>query len=91
MGRVGPSVGKITRARNQNRPGTSGRDRNQEGEALNRTPSVGKGPQTRCIAFGNPIRLWAVFQRSSAHEPPPENVASARDVVGMRDPRQVRA
>jgi hypothetical protein len=55
------------------------------------TPSAGKGPQTRCIAFGNPIRLWAVFQRGSAHEPPPENVASARDAVGILDRRRVRA
>ena len=62
-------MSKITRARNQKRPGTSGGGRNQEGEALNRTPSVG-------------IRLWAVFKRGSAHEPPPENVASASDVVG---------
>ncbi len=31
---------------------------------------------------GTPIRLWAVFSRGSAHEPPPENVASARDAVG---------
>ncbi len=68
VGRVGPSVRKITRARNQKRPGTSGGGRKQEGEALNRTPSVG-------------IRLWAVCKRGSAHEPPPENVASARDVV----------
>ncbi len=66
VGRVGPSVSKITRARNQKRPGTSGCGRNQEGEASNETPSVGMGPQTRCIAFGNPIRLWAVFKRDSA-------------------------
>ena len=31
------------------------------------------------------------FPRGSAHEPPPENVASARDVVGMLDRRRVRA
>jgi hypothetical protein len=68
------------------------------------TPSVGKGPQTRCIAFGkgshrrngaggdpNPIRLWAVLKRGSAHEPPPQNVASACDVGGMLDRRRVRA
>ncbi len=34
----------------------------------NQTPSAG-------------IRPWAVFQRGSAHEPPPDNVASARDVA----------
>jgi hypothetical protein len=102
--RVGPSGSKITRARKKKRPGTSGGRRNQEGEALNQTASVGKGPQTRCIAFGkgshrrnraggdpNPIRLWAVFTRGSAHEPPPENVGSGRDVVGMLDRRRVRA
>ncbi len=37
------------------------------------------------------IRLWAVFQRGSAHDPPPENVGSERDVVGMLDRRRVRA
>ena len=37
------------------------------------------------------IRLWAVCQRGSAHEPPPENVTSARDVAGMLDRRRVRA
>ena len=65
-------------------PGTR-RDRAQADEAgikkakpSHRTPSVG-------------IRLWAVFQRGSAHEPPPENVASGRDVVGMLDRRRVRA
>ena len=70
IGRVGPSGSKITRARNTKRPGTSGGGRNPEGEALPRPPSVGKGPQTRGIAFGkgsqvrnvalgdpNPIRL----------------------------------
>ena len=48
------------------------------------TPSAGMGPQTRRIAFGkgshrrnraggdpNPIRLWVVFNRGSAHEPQP--------------------
>jgi hypothetical protein len=35
---------KITRARNQRRPGTSGGGRNQEGEALNRTASVEPAP-----------------------------------------------
>ncbi len=78
IGCVGPSGSKITRARNQKRPGTNGGGRNQEGEALNRTPS-------------EEIRLWAVFPRGSAHEPPPENVASGRDVVGMLDRRRVRA
>jgi len=37
------------------------------------------------------IRRWAVFQKGSAHEPPPENVGRERDVVGMLDPRRVRA
>ncbi len=50
----------------------------QEGEASNEIPSVG-------------IRLWAVFKRGPAHEPPPENVASARDVVGILGRRRVRA
>ncbi len=72
------AASKITRARNQKRPGTSGGGRKQEGEALNQTPSVG-------------IRLWAVLQRGSAHEPPPENVGRERDAVGMRDRRRVRA
>jgi hypothetical protein len=69
---------KITRARNQKRPGTSGRGRNQEGEALNQTGSVG-------------IRPWAVLKRGSAHEPPPENVGREGDVVGMLDRRRARA
>ncbi len=46
-------------------------------------------PQIETPSVG--IRLWAVFQRGSAHEPPPENVASGRDVVGMLDRRPVRA
>jgi hypothetical protein len=37
------------------------------------------------------IHLWAVFQRGSAHEPPPKNVGRERDVVGMLDRRRVRA
>ena len=76
--RGGPSGSKITRARKEKRPRTSGRGRNPEGEARHRTPSAG-------------IRLWAVCQRGSAHEPPPENAASARDVVGMLNRRRVRA
>ncbi len=72
VGRVGPSVRKITRARNENRPGTSGGGRKWESEALNLTASVG-------------IRLWAVFKEGSAHEPPPENVASERDAVEILD------
>ncbi len=46
-------------------------------------------PQIETASVG--IRLWAVFQRGSAHEPPPENVASERDVVGMLDWRWARA
>ena len=68
-------------------PGTS-RNRAQAEEAGVRkakphikTPSTGKGPQTRCIAFGNPIRRWAVFSKGSAREPPPENAASEREGV----------
>ncbi len=76
VGRVGPSVSKITRARNQKRPGTSGGSRNQEGEALNRTPSVGIRPR-RAAA----LRAMGRLQKGSAHEPPPENVASACDVA----------
>ena len=68
IGRVGPSVRKITRARNQKRPGTSGGGPKPEGEAPNWTASVG-------------IRRGAVFPRGSAHEPPPENVARGRDVA----------
>jgi hypothetical protein len=37
------------------------------------------------------IRLWAVFEDGSAHEPPPENVGSGRDVVGILNRRRVRA
>ncbi len=43
-------------------------------------------PQIETPSVG--IRLGAVFQRGSAHEPPPENVASARAVVGMLDRRR---
>jgi hypothetical protein len=46
-------------------------------------------PQIETPSAG--IRLWAVSQRGSAHEPPPENPGSGRDVVGMLDSRQVRA
>ena len=42
------------------------------------TPSVG-------------IRLWAVFKRGSAHEPPPENLGSEREVDGVLDQRWARA
>jgi len=78
IGRVGPSASKITRARNQKTPGTSGGGRNPEGEAPNqdsfrRNPPMGRLPG------------------GSAHEPPPENVASGRDVVGRLDRRRVRA
>jgi hypothetical protein len=31
------------------------------------------------------------LQKGSVHEPPPENVAGARDVVGMLDRRRIRA
>jgi hypothetical protein len=65
-------------------PGTR-RDRAQAEEAGIRkaqlpieTPSVG-------------IRLWAVFQQGSAHEPPPENAGSGRDAVGILDRRRARA
>ena len=37
------------------------------------------------------IRLWAVFQKGSAHEPPPENLASEREVNGVLEPRRARA
>ena len=37
------------------------------------------------------IRLWAVFKRGSAHEPPPENLGSEREVNGVLDPRWARA
>jgi hypothetical protein len=43
VGRVGPSGRKITRARNQKRPGTSGGGRNPEGEASNRDSFRRKG------------------------------------------------
>jgi hypothetical protein len=50
IGRVGPSAGKITRARNQKRPGTSGGGRNPEGEAsgrdsFRRSPLMGRLPK----------------------------------------------
>jgi len=57
------SGSRIIRARNTKRSGTSGGGRKQEGEARHRTPFRRKGTQTRCIAFGNPIRPWAVGQR----------------------------
>jgi len=52
-------------------PGTR-RDRAQAEEA-----GIKKAkPQIQTPTVG--IRPWAVFQRGSAHEPPPENVASER-------------
>jgi hypothetical protein len=36
-------------------------------------------PQIETPSVG--VRLWAVFQRGSAHEPPPENVGRERDVA----------
>ncbi len=35
------------------------------------------------------IRLWAVFQRGSAHEPLPKNLGSEREVSGVLDQRWV--
>ncbi len=78
IGRVGPSARKITRARNQKRPGTGGGGRKSESEARNRTPSVG-------------IRRWTVSKRGPAHEPPPENLAREREVNGVLDQRWARA
>ena len=77
IGRVGLSVSKITRARNQKRPGTSGRGRNQEGEASNRD-SFRRNP------------LMGRLPKGSAHEPPPKNVSSERDVVRILDWRRAR-
>ena len=65
-------------------PGTR-RDRAQADEAGIRKAK----PQIETPSVG--IRLWAVFKRGSAHEPPPENVASERDVVGILDRRRARA
>jgi hypothetical protein len=73
-GRVGPFGRKIIRARKDQRPGTNGGSRNQEGEAASGTPSVG-------------IRRWAVWKRGSAHEPPPENLGSRGAVVGILESR----
>jgi len=63
-GRVGPSVSKITRARNRKRPGTSGGGRKQESEALNRTGSVagcfdsrGRLSYMVCSRGSRPVRL----------------------------------
>jgi hypothetical protein len=68
--RVGPSVSKITRARNEKGPGTSGGRENQARRAVVETPS-------------GEIRLGAVFERGSAHEPLPENPESEREVIGI--------
>jgi hypothetical protein len=46
-------------------------------------------PQIETASEGS--RLWAVFQRGSAHEPPPENAASACDAIGILDWRRARA
>ncbi len=54
---VGSPASRITRARKEKKPGTSGGSRNPEGEAGDETSSVG-------------IRLWAVSKKGSAHEPP---------------------
>jgi hypothetical protein len=76
----------------------------KKGLAVAETPSEGKGPQTRCIAFGkgshrrnraggdpNPIRLWAVFKKGPAHDPLPENPGTGREVVGIFELRGGRA
>jgi len=65
-------------------PGTR-RDRAQaEGAGIKKAE-----PPIETLSAG--IRLWAVFQRGSAHEPPPENVARGRDAIEMLGRRQVRA
>ncbi len=64
-------------------PGTR-RDRPPADEAASKkakppieTPSVG-------------IRRWAVCEKGSARDPPPEDVGRERDVVGILDWRRVR-
>ncbi len=37
------------------------------------------------------IHLWAVCKKGSAHDPPPENVATGRDAVGIPERRRARA
>jgi hypothetical protein len=37
------------------------------------------------------ICRWAVLQKGSAHEPPPENVGRERDAVGILDRRRAHA
>ena len=79
---VRSSVSKITRA------GKHGRDRAADAEeagSRERRSSAHRDPFRR-----NPPR-GPSDQRGSAHEPPPENVANARDVVGILDRRRVRA
>jgi hypothetical protein len=66
-------------------------ERIKKGIAVVETPSEGMGPQTRRIAFGNPIRLWAVFKKGPVHGPLPENPESEREVNGVLDRWQVRA
>jgi hypothetical protein len=72
-------------------PGTR-RDRAQADEAGIRKaePRIGLLPQSLPPRRrGNPP--MGRLQKGSAHEPPPENVGSGRDIVGMLDRRQVRA
>ena len=71
-------VGKITRARKEKKPGTSGRRLTPEGQAENESPSEG-------------IRLWAVFKRGSAHDPLSENRVQEHNVIGILDLRGGRA
>jgi len=75
FGRVGPSARKITRARNQKRPGTRGRGRgrSQEGEALNRSPSVGRGgPGIKTGAHKKSlcVRDAEAHSERNSHSPP---------------------
>ena len=61
IGPVGPSGSKITRTRNQKRPGTSGGGRKPEGEALHRIGSVG----IRRGAVGPRVRPLSRLRRTS--------------------------
>jgi len=63
IGRVGPSgVGSYVPGIRRDRAPAEAAGSKKAKPAIG-LPSVGKGPQTRCIAFGNPIRPWAVGQR----------------------------
>jgi hypothetical protein len=62
----------------------------EEGACVTRTRRE-TGRRSRDSSSSEGVRLWAVLKKGSAHDPPPENVESGCDIVGMPDRRRARA